>query len=188
MIAEIVFLLEERSMKEFLAGLLPRLLPADVPYILIAHEGKSDLEASLPRKLRAWRTPGAKFVVARDQDSADCREVKRHLVKLAEDAGRTDVVVRIACRELEAWVLGDLEAVGRVFQHPRLADISVKRKFRDPDALGAPAKELRDLLGGYSKTDGARGMGVAVDPYRSSSKSFLNFVSAVRALVEPRTC
>ena len=39
----IVFLLEERSMKTLLDGLLPRLMP-DGAFICIPHEGKQDLE------------------------------------------------------------------------------------------------------------------------------------------------
>jgi hypothetical protein len=49
---QIVFLLEEKSMKEVLSHVLPQLLPPDISFLLIAHEGKSDLEASIPRKFR----------------------------------------------------------------------------------------------------------------------------------------
>jgi len=62
---KLVFLLEERSMKEFLRGLLPRILPAGCEFQLIPHEGKSDLEKSIPRKLRAWLEPEVRFVVVR---------------------------------------------------------------------------------------------------------------------------
>ena len=53
----VVFLLEEYSMKLFLDGLLPRLAP-NLEYVCVFHEGKTDLERSIPRKLRAWREPG----------------------------------------------------------------------------------------------------------------------------------
>ncbi|MEX1368788.1 MAG: hypothetical protein AB1Z98_37010 [Nannocystaceae bacterium] len=36
----LVFFLEEKSMKVFLEGLLPRLLPKGVAFTLIGHEGK----------------------------------------------------------------------------------------------------------------------------------------------------
>ena len=65
----IVFLLEERSMKVLLDGLLPRLFP-DVAFLCVPHEGKQDLEKSLPRKLRAWREPGVRFVVLRTMTAA----------------------------------------------------------------------------------------------------------------------
>jgi len=51
----LVFMLEEASMKALLEGLLPRILPGDVPFILVVHEGKSDLEKSLGRLAESWR-------------------------------------------------------------------------------------------------------------------------------------
>lgn len=59
----LVFMLEEPSMKAFLQGLLPRILPPHVGFKLIPHEGKSDLEKSLKIKLRGWRTPETRFIV-----------------------------------------------------------------------------------------------------------------------------
>ncbi len=73
--SRVVFLLEEYSMKVLLEGLLPRLVP-DLPFICVSHEGKQDLARSIPRKLRAWREPGVRFCVIRDNDGADCRALK----------------------------------------------------------------------------------------------------------------
>jgi hypothetical protein len=44
MTAHLVFLLEERSAKEMLDGLLPRLFPQPVRYRCIVFEGIQDLE------------------------------------------------------------------------------------------------------------------------------------------------
>ena len=55
--------------------------------------------------------PESRFVVLCDQDSADCRTVKKGLVRKCHDAGKDKAFVRIACRELESWYLGDLTAV-----------------------------------------------------------------------------
>ena len=51
---KLVFLLEERSMQAALEGILPRLIPG-VEFLCIPHEGKQDLEKSIPRKLRGWK-------------------------------------------------------------------------------------------------------------------------------------
>lgn len=56
---KLVFLLEEQSMKTFLDGILPRILPPDVTFITVPHEGKTDLQKSIPIKLRAWKQPDA---------------------------------------------------------------------------------------------------------------------------------
>lgn len=175
----LVFLLEESSMKAFLEGLLPRLLPPDVAHRLIPHEGKADLERSIPRKLRAWQDPAARFVVVRDQDSGNCVAVKARLSALCAQAGRPDTVVRIACRELEAWYLADLRAVDAAYG-TRLARRQEKRKYRAPDTLGTPSKELRALVPTFGKVDGGRRLGPLVDLDNVRSPSFAHFVRAVR--------
>lgn len=75
----IVFLLEEESMKQTLRFVIPKIFPdwqEEVHWIPIAHRGKSDLEKSIPRKLRAWSEPNVRFVILRDNDGGDCRERK----------------------------------------------------------------------------------------------------------------
>lgn len=41
---KLVFLLEEKSMKRFLDIIIPKILPAEIQYQTIPHEGKTDLE------------------------------------------------------------------------------------------------------------------------------------------------
>ena len=79
---KLIFLLEEQSMKCFLDGLLPRILPAGIPFLTIPHEGKADLQKSLVAKLRGWNEPDVKFVVVQDQDSNDYKELKAKLLDL----------------------------------------------------------------------------------------------------------
>ena len=110
----LVFLLEEASMKTVLDIILPQILPESVEFKTIPHSGKSDLEASIPHKLKAWRQPDTKFIIVRDQDSGDCVQIKEALKRLAEPYGRP-VLIRIACRELESWYLGDLKAVSQAY-------------------------------------------------------------------------
>ena len=71
----VIFLLEEPSMRALLDGWLPRLFPGWVDgqhFQCVPHEGKSDLDRSISRKLAAWRIPGDRFVIVRDNDSANC--------------------------------------------------------------------------------------------------------------------
>ncbi len=168
-------------MKVFLDGFLPRILPANTPFVLIPHEGKSDLETSLPRKLKAWRDPAAKFVVVRDQDSADCLDVKARLQALCTGTGRQGILIRIACRELEAWYLADLAAVDSAYG-THLAKQQEKKKFRQPDQLGSPSRELASLVPAFRKIDGARRLGPLLDVENQRSTSFGHFVQGVRRL------
>lgn len=176
----LVFLVEDLSMKRFLDGLLPRLVPAEIPWHTFAHNGKSDLESSLPKKLRAWRQPDTRFVVLRDKDSADCKAVKQRLAKICAGENRP-ALIRIACRELESWFLGDLAAVDRVFG-TSLASQQAKVRFRDPDHH-VSAQQMYELLPNYGKTDGARRLGPEISLTENRSVSFGHFVSGVRRLV-----
>lgn len=177
----VVFLLEEHSMKVFLDELLPRTYP-ELDYLCVVHEGKNDLEKSIPRKLRGWRDPGSAFVVIRDNDGSDCLVVKSRLRELCASAGRPETVIRIACQELEAWYLGDPEALAEAFDDPRLAELSRRSRYRDPDAVTRPSAELARLVPAFQKVKGARAMGKHVDPHRCTSRSFQVFVAAVERL------
>lgn len=182
----LVFLLEEPSMKHLLAGLLPRLMPGWVQgehFLCVPHEGKSDLDRSVPRKLAAWQVPGDRFVVLRDNDAAVCEEVKSRLVKLCADSGRPDTLVRLACQELEAWYLGDLEALAAAFEEPRLCGPAMRKRYVDPDAWQKPSVEVQRVLPQFQKGQGARRMGIALrGAAENRSRSFQVFVAGVRRL------
>lgn len=172
MIEHLVFFLEEPSAEEFLKGLLPRLLPAAVTTHFLVFEGKQDLEKQLPRRMRGWLRPNSRFLVMRDQDSGDCVQIKRRLQALCAQAGRTDAIVRIACRELEAFFVGDWRAVADAFDRPALRAHDRSAKYRNPDALGSPSRELRRVIPTYQKRDGARRIAPNLDPERNRSPSF----------------
>ena len=119
----LVFLLEEPSAKHVLDILLPKLLSPEVSFFTISHRGKGDLRQSLPRKLRNWQTPETHFFVLHDQDTSDCEALKKELLDICRQAGRADTIVRIVCRELEAWYFGDLAAVEEAFPGHRLRQL-----------------------------------------------------------------
>ena len=177
---KIVFLLEEPSMKEVLNVLLPQILPHDVLFQLVPHQGKSDLRKSIPNKLRNWNEPDVKFVVLQDQDLSDCRDLKQALKTLC-DENRIGVQVCIACKELEAWYLGDLSAVERAY------DINLnkaRKKFKIPDAIDSPKERLYELLHGkgHSQISGARRIAAHMNVSGNISESFNFFVSKVRKM------
>ena len=180
---EIVFFLEEQSAEAMLIGLLPRILPADVCYRCVVFEGKRDLESQLVRRIRGYRVPHARFVVLRDQDAEDCRVVKAHLARLCNEAGRAGSMIRVACRELESWYLGDLKAVEMGLHVAGLARLQDKRLYRDPDVVQSPARQLRRIAPSYQKVGGSRAIGPYLDPENSRSKSFVTFVEGIRRIV-----
>ena len=109
---EIVILTEEPSIEPVIEHLLPQLDLHGATVRIIPHQGAPDLEKSLPRKLRGWRNPHARFLVIRDNDSGDCVGRKQRLQEIVSGAGRgTQTRIRIVCQELEAWFLGDRAAL-----------------------------------------------------------------------------
>ena len=169
-------------MKILLEGLLPRLYPG-LPFKCISHEGKSDLEKSIPRKLRAWREPGVRFVIIRDNDGADCRRVKKTLYTLCQEGSRDDSLIRIACQELEAWYLGASEALADAFGKESLRGLGRKARFRDPDSVVRPAEAIRELVPEFQKVSGARRMAPHLTRDGNRSRSYHALLAGVETLV-----
>jgi hypothetical protein len=185
----LVFCLEEPSAKAMLEGVLPRLLPADVEPCYIVFEGKQDLHKQLLRRLRYWQKPESRFVVMRDQDSADCHQVKQELKTLCDKAGRGDSLVRIACHELESFYLGDLAAVETGLGLRNLAKQQNTRKYRAPDNLTNAAEELEKLTQkNYQKLSGSRRIGphLKLDA-TNTSRSFAALIGGIQRVCKEIT-
>lgn len=183
--SELVFLLEEKSAAAMLETLLPRLLQEDMSFRLITFEGKQDLQKQMMRKIRGYTNPRARFIMLQDQDSfPDCRVLKARLVELCAQSGRlADCLVRIACKELETYYLADLAAVERALAITGLSSKQGIEKFRTPDRLGNPSKELKSLTRDrYEKVAGSRKMGQHLDLQNERSPSFRNLISGIRRM------
>ena len=180
--SEIVFLLEEPSAEAMLDGLLPMILPIDVTHRCIVFDGKQDLEKQMVRRLRGYRAPDAQFVVLRDQDSGDCKEVKKGLVRKCVEANKPDVLVRIVCREIESWYLADLAAVEKGLEETGLARLQNKQPYRAPDSISSPCRKLRELVPSYQKIAGSRAIAPHLDCGNARSRSFRNFIEGVRRI------
>ncbi len=168
-------------MQDLLNGLLARLYP-DLAFQFLAYEGKSDLEKNIPRKLWAGWPPGVRFVVLRDNDGADCVQLKQRLLQSCQTAGRGDTLVRIVCQELEAWYLGEPDALADVFGNERLRGIGRKARFRDPDTVQKPSKALKKFVPGFQKGSGARMMAKYLSREQNRSKSFQVLLSGLGRL------
>lgn len=184
----IIFLLEEPSMATLLNGLLPRMFPgwaAGQQFLCVPHEGKSDLERSLPRKLRNWQIPDDRFVVVRDNDAhPDCHVHKRRLSESCASHGRPDTLVRLICQELESWYVGDLAALALAYEMPSLDSTRSRRKYAMPDAIAKPSAELKREIRTFQKGDAARRMAALLNPAVNRSPSFAVFLTGVRRLAD----
>jgi len=155
------FLLEELSMESFLKGFLPKILPDgyihNQNYFLHPHQGKSDLLKSIPNKIKIDYGEKTAFIILHDQDNNNCIDLKNKIKKICQDNCKNDnsYLVRIVCKELESWYLGDLDAIEQAFPKFKAVKYKNKSKFRNPDAINA-ADEMAKLLPEFQKNKGAR--------------------------------
>jgi len=197
------FLLEEPSAEAALARLLPKLLPPECSWRLHPFQGKTDLLGKLPNRLRGyaqgWLPDDYRIVVLVDADHDDCRVLKRTLEDAASAAGlptrsavaatgRFVVLNRIAIEELEAWFLGDVEAVASAYPGVPL-NLGQRRRFRDPDAVRGTWEALERVLqdaghfrSGLRKIEAAGHIAAHMEPSRNRSRSFRCFVEGLASL------
>jgi hypothetical protein len=179
----LVFFLEEPSARAMLESFLPGILPEGFESQFVVFEGKSDLDKRLSMKLRVWQKPDCRFIIMRDQDSADCVEIKTTLRRKCEEGNHPEALVRIACHELESWYLGDLQAVGTGLDFRQITQLQNKAKYRDPDEIANPADELKKITKQrYQKVAGSREIGKYLDATRNRSRSFRVFVAGLTRL------
>lgn len=179
------FLVEEKSMAVFLEEFLPLILPEG--YILNEnctirpHNGKQDLQNQLPKIVRAYRNYPwpVRFMVLHDQDSHDCILLKSKLKKLIDnDTSTINYLIRIACKELENWYLGDLSAIEFVYPESKAKSKKNKAKFRTPDLLNG-AEEMEKFTKNFGKVSCAREIAKVISINNNKSVSFNQFQTGV---------
>lgn len=182
---ELVFLLEERSAAAMLESLLPRLLDQKITPRFVSFEGKRDLAGQLERRLRGYANPNARFIVMHDQDRhPDCKALKGATLHQCASAGKAHLsLVRIACRELEAFYLGDLAAVEQALGITGIAKRQMSARFRQPDTVSSPSLELLKLTNRqYQKVNGSREIGKYLDLANVRSTSFNQLIAAIHRM------
>lgn len=183
MLGRLVFLLEEPSMKVLLSELLPRLFPGWIErqhFLLVPHEGKTDLDRSIARKLKAWQVPGDRFVILRDNDNTNCVDLKARFTKLCEQSGRPETLIRIVCQELESWYLGDLWALSKAYGAAELTAPAITKRYIEPDLWQKPSAQITRLVPAFQRVAGAKKMGARLGLSGNRSLSYQAFVSGLK--------
>lgn len=185
MITQFVFMTEEASMERFLEIALKKLLPEEWNIIIIPHEGKQDLERSIPRKLRAWRNNQEvryQFIIIRDKDSGNCVDIKNRLQTMCREAGREEAVIIIAIHELEAWFLGDLEAIERAYGIAHLAEKQKTQLYRNPDNIANASEQIHKICNDRTKIARAEKITKEMSFEKNISPSFNYFIKKISEL------
>jgi len=179
---------EEVSFEKFARHLFARLIP-DVDVRIYPHQGKQDLERALRTTLPIIsKRPGAKILVTRDQDSDDCHTLKKKLLDFLSGQCFCAYKIRIVCRELECWILGDMDAIAKAYSRFKPEQYKYKADFRNVDLIAdAPDRLLRmipELKSNKSLPKIAFATNVAphMNTDTNTSVSFKHFVSAIRQL------
>ena len=162
------------------------------------------LLTDLPMYLRGMslsleNMPGKKAIfVLLDSDDNDCRRLKNDLVRMYEELQiSVQVSFCIAVEEMEAWLLGDCEALLKAYPMAKrqllqkyvqdsiigtwecLADIVYKGGLQ---ALKRHASSYYEI--GQFKCECARNIGNFLDIENNSSQSFNHFIQKLDALVK----
>ena len=168
-------------MRNLLDGLLPRIFPK-LRFHCVPHNGKVDLDDNIVTLLRRWQEPGARFVVVRDNDNADCIELKERIRQLCRQGRREDTLIRIVCQELESWYLSEPDAMADAFGDENLRRIAHRARYRNPESRAKPSDDIRKLIPTFQKTDGARRMAQFLTRENNRSNSFRVFLNGVERL------
>jgi hypothetical protein len=136
---------------------------------------------SIPNKLKINYGEPTTFVILHDQDSNDCKILKSEILEICKNNCRVDnkFLIRIVCRELESWYLGDMQAIECAFPRFKAAKYQNGAKFRNPDGLNA-TDEIIKLVPNFQKTKGAKLISQHIDIQNNRSESFNQFVSGLR--------
>ncbi|KQB43345.1 DUF4276 domain containing protein [Flavobacterium daejeonense] len=176
--ARIEILVEEPSMKEFLTILLPKIIDnqwnLNENYFIRSFEGKNDLQKNIPSKVKFlsnWNHEAVGIIILQDQDSSDCKILKKKLINICTQNGDCPKLVRIICRELESWYLGDFVAVNKAYPNFKYRNYINKSKFRIPDNCNA-FDELKKILPEFQKVGGAKKIAPFIDIQNNKSESF----------------
>lgn len=179
---------EEASFEKFARLLFSRLIP-DVDVRIYPHQGKQDLEKALRTTLPIiGKIPDARILITRDQDSDNCRTLKKRLLDMVTGRCFCAYKIRIVCRELECWMLGDMEAIAKAYPRFKPEQYKHKTDFREVDVIAdAPDRLLRMIpelkpYGSLPKIAFAGKVAPYMDTDANTSESFKHFVEAVRQL------
>lgn len=181
---------EEMSAKKVLDILLPKIIPDTIAFQVHSHQGKNDLEHAIRSTVpKISKIPGARILISRDQDSGDCVKIKQRINAIIKDNSHAPTLIRIVCRELEAWFLGDLNAVHSAYPRVKPHQHVNKSDFKNVDLIQNPSEFLLAIIPEYKgreslpKLEVAESIAPHLDLQNNSSCSFNNFVSGINKLL-----
>jgi len=187
----IFFLVEEESMQHILEVIVPKIINEQDEFKIFTHQGKQDLKKQLSEKVPILlKNPNSYVLILQDQDSNDCKKLKKELNDLIKDkCDNQKYKIRIVCRQLENWYFGDFEAIQSAFNNVKREKFENKAIFRNVDILENAPKELVKIIPQYKPLKTLPKIGVAkkIAPHleisKNKNKSFEQFVKGLKNIV-----
>lgn len=181
---------EEFSIKNVFETILPKILPEGVAYRIYSHQGKGDLEKALTKTIPSIsKIPDSKILILWDQDNEDCIALKKKIQEALKGSCSCDFYIRIVCRELESWFLGDLSAVEKAFPRFKAEQYEHKVDLRNVDLMVSPSNYLRSIIPDYSSSKILPKLEVSgkIAPFmnieKNTSTSFNHTIQSIKKLI-----
>jgi hypothetical protein len=187
-------LVEEISIKPILEKIISQIevkFGNPILFKVIPHQGKQDLENSLSKTLPTLsKQPDSSILIIRDQDSGNCQLIKGNISNIIQNAQvSVKYKIRIACTEMENWLLGDLNAINSAFPRFVVNKYASKTEFRtDVDSIVNPVSKMIKIIPEYKgkkhipKVENARKISMYLNIENNLSKSFNQTVLAIQYL------
>ena len=182
-ISKIYFLVEELSIEPVIKKCVEELKIKSICHIR-PHQGKQDLRKALPKVIPSLsKQPNVAIFIITDQDNKDCKTLKQEIMQDFESNCHCLFAVCIACQELEAWFLGDMQALDKAFLKFKPTKYINKKMFRDVDSIAKPSKELKTIVSEttVSKVKNAKQIAPHMNMNNNTSASFQYFVDKLKA-------
>ncbi len=190
---------EERSAQKFFEALMLKIFAeqnisqniAKERFRVYGYSGKEDLKKSLQTTVPTIsKQPEAKILITIDQDGEDCRSLKNDLENIIKNKCHCPHKIRIICRELESWFLGDLEAIARSYPRFKADQYRNKSDFKNIDASKQkPSVALLKIIPDFkglerlSKVAVAEKISQNLDLQNNTSTSFNATIGAIKQLI-----
>ena len=107
--------------------------------------------------------------------------LKQDLLRICESTGKP-LLVRIACHELEAWYFGDLHAVSAAYGRD-VTGLALKSKYRIPDSIVNPKRELKKYVPELEQIDGAKRIAPHMNLQANTSHSFNALLYGIESIL-----
>lgn len=183
-------LVEEESIKALLEMILPRICNntkwiINQNVFIRSFEGKNHLKKELPKKSKVY----AQFhepvfmLVIQDQDSSNCVKLKQDIIELIKPSGLSNYKVRIVCKELECWYLGDLDAIEMIISASKAGKLKHKSKYKDPEKLNGK-DELKKWVHPYGAIQFAHRIAPHLNLDENRSTSFNQTLSTLKDILK----